>query len=55
MQMDGLRGVVVNMVDWDIVVSEFELLSRYDVCFRTNTLGRGMKPFIPPSYGLFCH
>ena len=26
-------GVVVNVLDWDIIVSEFELLSRYCVHF----------------------
>ena len=39
------------MLDCDIVVSESELQSRYYACFRTNTLGMGMNPFIP-SYGL---
>ena len=29
------RKVVVNVLDWDIVVSEFELKSRYYVNFRT--------------------
>ena len=32
------RGVVVNMLDCDIVVSEFELQSHSYVHFRTNTL-----------------
>ena len=37
------RGVVANVLDCDIVVSEFELLSRYYVHFRTNALGKGMN------------
>ena len=30
-------GVEANMLDYDIVVSKFELQSRYNVHFRTNT------------------
>ena len=33
-------GIVANMPDCDIVVSEFELQSRYYIHFRANTLGR---------------
>ena len=40
------RGVRVKMMDGGIVVSEFELKSRYYVHFRTNTLGKGMNPII---------
>ena len=43
------RGVMINAVDCGIVVSEFELQSRYYVHFRTS---KGMKPPYPPSYGL---
>ena len=32
------RGVVDNVLDCDIVVSEFELQSRYDVHFRSNII-----------------
>ena len=39
-------GVVVNELDWDIAVSEFEILSRYDVHFQTNTIGKDMNPLI---------
>ena len=46
-----ISGVVVNVQDCDIVVSEFELNSHYYVHFRTNTLGKGMNPFVL-SYGL---
>ena len=43
------RGVMVNVIDCGIVVSEFELLSFY--YFRINTLGKGMNPFILPAMG----
>ena len=46
------RGVMVKVMDWGIVVSEFVLQSRYYVHFRANTLGKGMNPPYPPSYGL---
>ena len=41
-------GVVTNVLDYDIVVSEFELQSRYYVHFRTNTLRKDID-FITPS------
>ena len=37
-------GVIVNVMDRGIVVSEFELQLHYYVYFRTNTLGKGMNP-----------
>ena len=37
---------MVKAMDNGIVVNEFELQSRYYVHFRTNTLGKGMNPFI---------
>ena len=43
--------VVANMLDCNILVSEFELLSRYYDYFRTDTLEKGMNPFIPPAMG----
>ena len=43
----SLRGVVANVLDCDIVVSEFELQ-----VFRFNTLGKGMNPTYCSSYGL---
>ena len=46
------RGIVANVLDCDIVVSEFEHHSPYYVHFRTNTLGEGVNPLITPSYGL---
>ena len=45
------RGVMVKAIDCRIVVSEFELQSRYCVHFRTNTLGKGMKSLILPTMG----
>ena len=46
------RGVMVKVMDCGIVVSEFVLQSRYYVHFRANTLGKGIEPPYPPSYGL---
>ena len=40
------RGVMVKPLDYRIVVSEFELQSRYYVLFRTNTLWKGKNPLI---------
>ena len=45
------RGVMVKALDCGIVVSEFELQSRYYVHFRTNTLGKVMSPLIPRAVG----
>ena len=36
--LQSLCGVVGSVWDYNIVVSEFELQSRYYVLFRTNTL-----------------
>ena len=46
------RGVMVKVMDCGIVVREFVLQSRYYVHFRANTLGKGIKPPYPSSYGL---
>ena len=40
------HGVIANVLDCDIIGSEFKHHSRYYVHFRTNTLGRGRKPLI---------
>ena len=40
------RGVMVKVMDYGIVVSEFVLQSRYYVHFRANTLGKTMNPLI---------
>ena len=47
----GPRGVMVKAMDCGIVVSEFELQSRYYVHFRANTPGKGMSPLILPAMG----
>ena len=44
----GTDGVIVKMMDRRIVVSEFELQSRYYIHFWANTLGKGMDPLILP-------
>ena len=45
------RGVMVKSMDCKIVVSEFELQSRYYAHFQANTLGKGMNPLILPAMG----
>ena len=47
----GPRGVMVKVLDCGIVLSEFELQSRYYVYFQTNTLGKGMSLLILPPIG----
>ena len=42
---------VVNRLDYDIVVNEFELQSRFYVHFRVNTFGKGMNPLILSAIG----
>ena len=42
---------MVKAMDCEIVVSEFELNSRYYVHFRTNTQGKDMNLFILPAMG----
>ena len=37
---------MANMLDYDIVVSEFELQLHDNVYFRANTLEKGMNPLI---------
>ena len=44
--MGSPNDVVANVLDCDIVVSEFELQWRDYVRFRVNTLGEDMKPLI---------
>ena len=43
--------LMVKAMDYEIVVREFELQSRYYVHFRTNTLGKGMYPILLPAMG----
>ena len=35
-------GVVVNVLDWDIAASKFEIQSRNNVHFQNHTLKKGM-------------
>ena len=42
---------MVKAMDFGIIVSEFEIQSRYYVHFQTNTLGKGMNPFIFQAMG----
>ena len=42
---------MANMLDCDIVVSEFGLQTYYYVIFWTNTLGEGMNLLILPVMG----
>ena len=44
-------GVMVNVMDCEIVVSEFVLQSHYHVHFQANTRGKGMNPLILPAMG----
>ena len=44
-------GLVANVLDSDIVVSEFELQPLYYVHFRTYTLGKFINPFILSAMG----
>ena len=44
-------GVMVKVMDYGIVVSEFVLQSHYYDHFRANTLGKGMNLRILPAMG----
>ena len=51
---EGIGVLVVKVLDWRLEVSEFELRSRYNVHFRTNTFGKGMNTLShTPSCGLY--
>ena len=45
----SLRSTVADVLNYDIVVSEFELKSRYYIHFWSNTFGQGMNTLIPPA------
>ena len=45
------RGITVKMLDYDVVVSDFERQLRYFVHFGMNTLGKDMTPSPPLSMG----
>ena len=42
------NGVLVNVLDCDNIVSEFEIQSDYYVLFQTNTLGKSLNLLISP-------
>ena len=42
---------MVKLLDYGIVVNEFELQLFYDVHFRANTLRKGLNPPILPAKG----
>ena len=44
----GFCGVVINVLDGDIIVSEFNLQSRYVIHFWANTLDKVVNILIPP-------
>ena len=46
-----LRGDVVNVVDCDILISEFKLQSRYCIHFQTRNLGNSMDLLTSPAVG----
>ena len=43
----SLPGVVANVLNYDIVISELELQSHYSIHFRTNTRGKHWEPPYP--------
>ena len=43
----GPDGIVSNMLNCDMAVSNFELQSCYNIHFRTNIRKKGMKPLTP--------
>ena len=46
------RGVMVKVMDYEIIVNEFEFQSRYYVHSRTNTVGERYEHPYPSSYEL---
>ena len=46
----NLCDVLINVLNFEIIVSEFELQSCYYIHFRTNTLGKAMDSFSPQLY-----
>ena len=45
---EGPHGIVGNLFDWDVVVSEFELFCSLSDIYS----GESNEPSYPPSYGL---
>ena len=46
------HGVMVNVLNSNIEVSEFKLQSHYYIHFQTNTHGKGMNSQYPSNYRL---
>ena len=46
------HGVMANILDCGLEVSEFKLHSPYYIHFRTNACGKGTEPSYFPSYAL---
>ena len=42
-----IQRVMANILEWDIVVSEFDPQSRYNNHFRSKTHGKGMNSYLP--------
>ena len=50
--MRSPHGIVVNEMDCNISVSEFELQPYYyGIYFQINTFGKGINSLIPPAMG----
>ena len=47
--MGSTRVVVANVLDYDVVISEFGLLSHYCIHFRTNTVEEAPEDEIKPN------
>ena len=45
-------GVVANILESDIIISEFKLQLHYYIHFHTDTTWKGIEPLYSPSYGL---
>ena len=42
------HGIETNVLDYDIIISEFKLKLYYYIHFQTNTLGKGMRTSLSP-------
>ena len=51
----NIHSVVVNVQKCDILVSEFELQSFYNVHLRTNTLGKGINYLTSRVWVIYYH
>ena len=50
-QISCYQQYIIKVMDYGMIVSEFEHQSRYYVHFRANTLGKDMNPLILPARG----